>query len=101
MIECRLETGRTHQIRVHMAHVRHPLLGDASYGNGLRLPKGASPEFVEVLRGFKRQALHAEKLEFQQPRTNETVSVSAEIPADMKDLITALCADMVSHASKN
>ena len=101
MIECRLETGRTHQIRVHMAHVRHPLLGDASYGNGLRLPKGASPEFVEVLRGFKRQALHAEKLEFEQPRTKETVSVSAEIPADMQNLITALRVDTVSHASKN
>ncbi len=55
LIECRLETGRTHQIRVHMAHVQHPLVGDAVYGSGLRLPKGASPELVGALRAFRRR----------------------------------------------
>ncbi|MEO5595539.1 MAG: 23S rRNA pseudouridine(1911/1915/1917) synthase RluD, partial [Lysobacteraceae bacterium] len=64
LIECRLETGRTHQIRVHMAHVRHPLVGDPLYGGGLRLPRGATPELIEALQGFRRQALHAEKLAF-------------------------------------
>ena len=95
LIECRLETGRTHQIRVHMAHIRHPLIGDAMYG-GLKLPKGASPELTETLRAFKRQALHAEKLEFKHPRSGELVSVTAEIPADMQHLIAALRADTLA-----
>jgi 23S rRNA pseudouridine1911/1915/1917 synthase len=96
LIECRLETGRTHQIRVHMAHIRHPLIGDAMYGGGLKLPKGASPELTETMRAFKRQALHAEKLEFTHPRTGELVSVTAEIPADMQHLIAALRADTLA-----
>jgi len=86
LVECRLETGRTHQIRVHMAHVRHPIVGDLGYGN-LRLPKGASPELIEALRGFRRQALHAERLEFVHPATGETVLIQAERPADMEALI--------------
>jgi 23S rRNA pseudouridine1911/1915/1917 synthase len=90
LIECRLETGRTHQIRVHMAHVRHPLIGDSLYGGGLRLPKSATPQLAEAMREFKRQALHAEKLEFAQPRTKATVSVTAELPDDMQRLIAAL-----------
>jgi 23S rRNA pseudouridine1911/1915/1917 synthase len=88
-IECRLETGRTHQIRVHMAHVRHPLIGDSVYG-GLKLPKGGSAELVETLRAFRRQALHAEKLEFLHPVTRETVSVSAEAPSDLQHLLRVL-----------
>src|SRR5439155_328802 len=64
LVECRLESGRTHQIRVHMAHVRHPLIGDQLYGSGLKLPKGATPELTAALREFKRQALHAQMLEF-------------------------------------
>lgn len=90
LIECRLETGRTHQIRVHMAHVRHPLIGDSLYGGGLKLPKSATPQLAEAMRDFKRQALHAEKLEFEQPRTKQTVSVTAELPDDMQRLIAAL-----------
>ncbi len=93
LIECRLETGRTHQIRVHMAHIRHPLIGDSLYGGSLRLPKGATPELADAMRGFKRQALHAEKLEFEHPRTKETVSVTAELPDDMQRLIAALRED--------
>jgi 23S rRNA pseudouridine1911/1915/1917 synthase len=93
LIECRLETGRTHQIRVHMAHVHHPLIGDAVYGSGLRLPKGATPELAEALRAFRRQALHAEKLEFTHPKSGKAVSVTAERPADMEALVKALRAD--------
>ncbi|MBA8882575.1 23S rRNA pseudouridine(1911/1915/1917) synthase RluD [Dokdonella fugitiva] len=93
LIECRLETGRTHQIRVHMAHVRHPLVGDAQYGGLLKLPKGATPELAAALRGFRRQALHAEKLEFAHPKSGKPVAVEAERPADMEALLAALRAD--------
>ncbi|WP_300621867.1 23S rRNA pseudouridine(1911/1915/1917) synthase RluD [Dokdonella sp.] len=98
LIECRLETGRTHQIRVHMAHVRHPLVGDPQYGGLLKLPKGATPDLVEALRGFRRQALHAERLEFQHPKTGKTIAVEAERPADMENLLLALRADTRAHA---
>ena len=93
LVQCNLETGRTHQIRVHMAHIRHPLVGDTLYGGGLRLPKAATPELTEVLRAFKRQALHAEKLEFAHPVGGKTISVEAERPQDLADLVTALRAD--------
>lgn len=93
LIECRLETGRTHQIRVHMMSVRHPLVGDATYGGGLRQPKGATLELADALRGFKRQALHAEKLEFAHPADGRLVSVEAERPADMEVLLQALRED--------
>ncbi|HEY0178719.1 MAG TPA: 23S rRNA pseudouridine(1911/1915/1917) synthase RluD [Dokdonella sp.] len=93
LVECRLESGRTHQIRVHMAHVRHPLVGDAQYGGQLKLPKGAAPELVDALRAFRRQALHAERLEFAHPKTGKTVAFEAELPADMQALLAALRAD--------
>ncbi|HNR92213.1 MAG TPA: 23S rRNA pseudouridine(1911/1915/1917) synthase RluD [Dokdonella sp.] len=89
LIECRLETGRTHQIRVHMAHVRHPIVGDATYGN-LRLPKGATPELIEALRGFRRQALHAERLSFAHPADGREIVVEAPRPADMERLVAVL-----------
>ena len=98
LVECRLETGRTHQIRVHMAHVKHPLVGDAQYGGLLKLPKGASAQLVDALRGFKRQALHAEKLEFLHPKSGKTIAIEAERPADMEGLLAALRADMKEHA---
>jgi 23S rRNA pseudouridine1911/1915/1917 synthase len=97
LVECRLETGRTHQIRVHMAHAKHPLIGDATYGHGLKLSKGASAELVEALRGFRRQALHAEKLEFAHPVGGAPVSVTVERPADMEGLIRALRADSANN----
>jgi len=93
LIECRLETGRTHQIRVHLAHIRHPLVGDAQYGGGLRLPKGAGTRLVETLRDFKRQALHAERLEFAHPADGRAIAVEAEMPADMAALVDALRED--------
>ena len=97
LIECRLETGRTHQIRVHMAHVQHPLVGDAVYGSGLRLPKGATPQLVEALRAFRRQALHAEKLEFVHPTSGKSVSVTAERPGDLEQLVRTLREDSVRN----
>ena len=89
-LECRLETGRTHQIRVHMAHLKYPIIGDPLYGGSLKLPKGASDELIAALRGFKRQALHAEVLEFQHPATGEPLRVAAPVPADMLGLLKAL-----------
>lgn len=90
LVECRLETGRTHQIRVHMAHVKHALLGDQTYGAGLKLPKGATPELAAAMREFRRQALHAETLEFAHPADGRAIRVEAEMPPDMQALIAAL-----------
>jgi len=92
-LECRLETGRTHQIRVHMQHLRHPIVGDPLYGGPLKLPKGASEALAAELRGFKRQALHAETLEFAHPVGGAPVRVSAPVPADMVELLRVLRED--------
>jgi len=97
-LECRLETGRTHQIRVHMAHLKHPIVGDPLYGGPLKLPKGATPELIEALRGFKRQALHAETLEFAHPTTGEPVRCTAPVPDDMQRLLKALRDDAKAAA---
>jgi 23S rRNA pseudouridine1911/1915/1917 synthase len=97
VIQCNLETGRTHQIRVHMAHLGHPLVGDQLYGNGLRLPRGASQELADALRGFRRQALHAENLAFAHPITGEPLSFDSPRPADQEALIQALRADTLLH----
>ena len=97
-VECRLETGRTHQIRVHMAHVRHPIVGDPLYGGALKLPKGASEELAAALRGFRRQALHAETLEFAHPASGEPVRCTAPVPQDMLALMAALREDARVHA---
>jgi len=99
LLQCQLETGRTHQIRVHMAHINHPLLGDPLYGGGLKLPKGASPELIATLRGFRRQALHAERLSFVHPVTEEALSFIVERPADQLALIEALRADLAAHGA--
>jgi 23S rRNA pseudouridine1911/1915/1917 synthase len=92
-VQVDLETGRTHQIRVHFAHIRHPLVGDPVYG-GLKLPKGASEAFVAALRGFRRQALHAERLEFPHPVSGKTIVAEGKRPADLEALIAALRADL-------
>jgi len=99
LLQCQLETGRTHQIRVHLAHVGHSLVGDPLYGGGLKLPKGASPELIATLRGFRRQALHAEKLSFIHPATGEALSFEAERPADQRALIEALRTDLAEHGT--
>lgn len=96
LIQCNLETGRTHQIRVHMAHIGHPLVGDPLYGGSLKLPKRAIPELVAALRGFRRQALHAERLSFGHPVTGENLSFQASRPQDMEALVTTLRADFAA-----
>lgn len=93
VVECRLETGRTHQIRVHMAYVKHPLIGDPLYGGSFKLPKAASEALVETLRAFRRQALHAEKLSFIHPVSGEELGFEAPIPEDMVRLMDALRED--------
>ena len=93
LLECRLETGRTHQIRVHMAHIKHPIIGDPLYGGPLKLPKGATSGLIDALRGFKRQALHAETLEFIHPISGEPVRCSTPMPVDMQALVAALRED--------
>ncbi|MFO0041713.1 MAG: 23S rRNA pseudouridine(1911/1915/1917) synthase RluD [Pseudomonadota bacterium] len=98
-VQVDLETGRTHQIRVHFAHIRHPLVGDPVYG-GLKLPKGASEAFVAALRGFRRQALHAERLEFPHPVTGKPIVAEARRPADLEALIAALRADLRGHPER-
>ena len=88
MLSCRLETGRTHQIRVHLAHIGHALLGDPTYG-GKRRMGGDSPA-LDRIKSFKRQALHAATLGFEHPVTGETVRFEAPLPEDMQDLLGAL-----------
>ena len=99
-LECRLETGRTHQIRVHMTHIKYPIIGDPLYGGSLKLPKGATDELIAALRGFKRQALHAEVLEFQHPTSGEPLRVAAPVPADMLGLLKALRDDDLAQKRK-
>jgi 23S rRNA pseudouridine1911/1915/1917 synthase len=97
LLQCELETGRTHQIRVHMAHAGWPLVGDPLYGRGLKLPRGATPRLVEALRGFRRQALHAEHLAFAHPVTGEPLAFDAAPPQDLLDLLDALREDAAQH----
>ncbi len=93
-IRLKLETGRTHQIRVHMAHIKHPLVGDIQYGGRPRLPKHASDEFIDMLQRFNRQALHAIQLSLVHPVTQEVLSWNAPIPNDMQILINGLKDDL-------
>lgn len=96
-LRLKLETGRTHQIRVHMAHIKHPLLGDQFYGGRPRLPKGASEEFIAALRGFQRQALHAAQLSLFHPETEEWMTWKAPLPQDMQDLLKAVKKDTADN----
>lgn len=89
-IRCFLETGRTHQIRVHMAHINHPLIGDPLYAGRPKLPKGASERLISTLREFPRQALHARKLELEHPVSGDTLSWEVPLPDDMKVLLAIL-----------
>jgi len=93
-IKVNLETGRTHQIRVHMAYVKHPLVGDQTYGGRLQLPAGCSDELKAMLRSFGRQALHARKLGLVHPETGKPMEWQAPLPDDMKSLIAVLEADI-------
>ena len=99
LVNVQLETGRTHQIRVHMAHINYPLVGDPVYGGRLRIPPGITPEFDAILRKFKRQALHAASLGFEHPLTGEHVSWQAELPVDMQRLLDACREDLKLNQS--
>lgn len=93
LVECRLETGRTHQIRVHLTHLGHPLIGDPSYGRGRQAPRAKTTEQEAAYRtimGFPRQALHAWLLGFQHPSLHKTLRFQSEWPEDMASLIAAL-----------
>jgi len=94
LLDVELETGRTHQIRVHMAHIRHPIIGDPAYGR-----RGAPAGLTEAQRTawqrFPRQALHAWQLSFAHPETGETVTACAPVPDDMQKLIDLLGDDAI------
>jgi 23S rRNA pseudouridine1911/1915/1917 synthase len=97
-LRLRLETGRTHQIRVHMAHIGHVLVGDPVYGGRPRPPKGASEKLISTLREFKRQALHATMLRLTHPITGEQMEWHAPVPDDMAQLAQALRDDTQFYA---
>lgn len=87
-VECRLETGRTHQIRVHMAHIGHALVGDGTYGRaGFGAWRPLDPEIRERLQGYPRQALHAFRLGFRHPLTGEKLAFEDDLPNDLSDLV--------------
>ena len=89
-VKCILETGRTHQIRVHMSYIDHPLIADSMYGGKIRFPKKADDELKDALKDFNRQALHAKKLTLSHPITGEQMSWKAPLPQDMQDLLEVL-----------
>lgn len=93
LLNVKLETGRTHQIRVHMAHIAHPLVGDPAYGGRLRIPRACSSELREALQGFGRQALHAVRLGLVHPESGEWLSWERPVPADMATLLEVLRED--------
>jgi 23S rRNA pseudouridine1911/1915/1917 synthase len=95
-VRVKLETGRTHQIRVHMAHIHYPLVGDPVYGGRLKIPAGASEALVAQLRGFKRQALHAARLGFKHPVSGQFMSWDVPVPDDMAQLLEACRTDAES-----
>jgi 23S rRNA pseudouridine1911/1915/1917 synthase len=92
-VRVQLETGRTHQIRVHLAHAGFPIVGDRVYGGRLTLPKGASETLRQALRDFPRQALHASRLQFDHPVTGKPIECLSPLPADMRGLLDVLAAE--------
>jgi 23S rRNA pseudouridine1911/1915/1917 synthase len=90
LLQVRLETGRTHQIRVHMASIQHPIVGDHMYGGRSRFPKNTTAEIRTLLNQFPRQALHAKTLALAHPTTGEILSWDAPLPIDMQDLLSTL-----------
>lgn len=89
-LSLKLETGRTHQIRVHLAHQNFPIVGDPTYGGRKQLPKGAPETLIETLNHFKRQALHAVELDFIHPITKQEIHLRAELPQDFQNLLQVL-----------
>ncbi|HEY5682608.1 MAG TPA: 23S rRNA pseudouridine(1911/1915/1917) synthase RluD [Sulfuricaulis sp.] len=97
LVQVKLESGRTHQIRVHMAHLHYPVVGDPVYGGRLRIPAGASENLKNALHNFKRQALHALKLSLVHPETGKRLQWATSVPEDMSQLMGALAQDTKSH----
>lgn len=100
-LRLRLETGRTHQIRVHMSFLNHPLVGDPLYGGRPRPPRNANDQLVQAIRKFDRQALHAAMLRIEHPTTKEMMEWHAPIPDDILNLTTLFRADMQEHDDVN
>ncbi|TDJ38953.1 MAG: RluA family pseudouridine synthase [Gammaproteobacteria bacterium] len=97
LIRAELETGRTHQIRVHLSYIGHPLVGDGRYGARSVVPPGASADCLDILRGFSRQALHAERIGLSHPTTLRHMELRAEPPEDFRNLLRALRDDRTLH----
>jgi 23S rRNA pseudouridine1911/1915/1917 synthase len=105
-VRAQLETGRTHQIRVHLAHIGFPLVGDPVYGGRRRIPRGATPPLIEALDSFKRQALHATRLALEHPLTGKALEWEVPPPPDMQQLLKTLAADQAAagdalHSARN
>jgi len=100
LLKVTLETGRTHQIRVHMAHIRHPVFGDPVYGGRLQLPPGASDELKHLMRHFGRQALHARRLGLAHPVSGRALQWEAPLPLDMAELLEGLRTHMHAQAER-
>ena len=96
-LKVQLETGRTHQIRIHMTHIQHPIVGDSTYGGRIKLPKGASAELIETLRQFKHPALHARRLTLTHPSKLESMTFNADTPIDFQNLASMLHIDTQEH----
>ena len=97
-LSVKLETGRTHQIRLHLSHIKYPIVGDPVYGGRFGLPRGATSGLVDALRGFKRQALHAATLGFDHPRTGKPLTLQAPVPADFGQLLEVMRVDAAQAA---
>jgi 23S rRNA pseudouridine1911/1915/1917 synthase len=96
-LSVQLETGRTHQIRLHLSHQKYPIVGDPVYGGRFAQPRGAAPELVDTLRAFKRQALHAASLGLDHPRTGKRLVLNSAVPEDFRQLLLALRDDARSE----
>jgi len=92
-LSVKLETGRTHQIRLHLSHIKYPIVGDPVYGGRFGLPRGAGAALTDALRGFRRQALHAAMLGFDHPRTGKPLLLQAPVPPDFEQLLQVLRED--------
>ena len=92
-LSVKLETGRTHQIRLHLSHIKYPIVGDPVYGGRFGLPRGATLRLIDTLRGFKRQALHAATLGFEHPRSGERLTLQSPVPPDFAQLLGVLRVD--------
>ena len=97
-LSVKLETGRTHQIRLHLSHIKYPIVGDPVYGGRFRQPRGACTSLIDTLRAFRRQALHAAALGFDHPRSGKRLALQSPVPPDFEQLLKALREDVQEAA---